>query len=185
LCYIFPIIILIGYLSSIGLYLIVPVNDKFNKTRYMLNFAGMRSSSYYIGLFLADFLIYSIGNILLVGFVFVLDLGVFTENAGNLLIILTVLGFPYITLAYLFGFLFENDETAFKWVFWMALATYLIPVLLEGKYMPKGLVSIFTLVFRVSSPFISFNDALSEIGKTLEITSVFSRITNYLCYQMI
>jgi len=168
----------------VGLYLIVPVNDKFNKTRYFLNFAGMRSSSYYIGLFLADFIIYSISNFLLVGFVFVLDLGIFTENAGNLFLILTVLGFPYISLAYLFGFVFDNPETAFKWVFWFALLTYIAPLLLTANYMPKDVRDILTTVFKVSSPFISFNDALSEIGKQ-EATSVFSRITSYLGYNMI
>ena len=97
---------MIGYLENIGLYLIVPVTDKFNKTRYLLNFAGIRSSAYYIGIFLADYVIYSISTILLFGFVFVLDLGIFTENAVNLFLILAVNGFPYITLAYLFGFLF-------------------------------------------------------------------------------
>jgi hypothetical protein len=159
----FPIFILIGYLTSIALYVIVPVNDKFNKTRYLLNFAGMRSSAYYIGLFLADFIIYSISNILLVGFVFALDLGVFTKNAGNLLLILTVLGFPYITLAYLLGFGFKDPEAAFKWVFWIALMTYLIPIILMGSYMPKDWIPTLEVIFKVLSPFLCFQDALSQM----------------------
>lgn len=142
----FPIFILIGYLSSIGLYLVVPVTDKFNKTRYLLNFAGMRSSAYYIGLFLADYIIYSISNFLLVGFVFILDLGIFSENAGNLFLILMVLGFPYITLAYLFGFVFDNPESAFKWVFYFALMTYAIPLILIN-FMPKDMMPTLKLVF--------------------------------------
>jgi hypothetical protein len=178
----FPIFILIGYLSSIALYTIVPVTDKFNKTRYLLNFAGMRSSAYYIGLFLSDFVIYSISNFLLVGFVFVLDLGVFTENAGNLFLILTILGFPYIALAYLMGFLFKEPETAFKWVFWIALATYVIPIILMGSFMPKSLIPTLEIVFKVSSPFLCFQDALSQLAKTLETTSVFHRIRIYLAY---
>lgn len=179
----FPIFILLGYLTSIGLYLIVPVNDKFNKTRYLLNFAGMRSSSYYIGLFLADYIIYSISNFLLVIFVYILDLGIFTEHAGSLLLILAVLGFPYITLAYLFGFVFDNPETAFKWVFWFALMTYAFPLIILG-FSPDDAKSTVKTVFMVLSPFMSFSDALSEIAKPVS-TSVFSRITKYLGYQMI
>lgn len=134
----FPIFILIGYLTSLGLYTIVPVSDKFNKTRNLLKFVGMRSSSYYIGLLMADYIIYSISNILLVSFVFFLDLGIFTENAWNLYIIISVLGFPYITLAYLLGFLFENPETAYKWVFWFAMTLYVAPIILQGgTFIPK------------------------------------------------
>jgi len=179
----FPIFILLGYLTSIGLYLIVPVNDKFNKTRYLLNFAGMRSSSYYIGLFLADYIIFSISNVLLIGFMFMLDLGVFTENAGNLFLILAVLGFPYITLSYLFGFVFENPETAFKWVFWFALMTYAMPIIILS-FLSKDDQPTVKTVFEILSPFMCFSGALSEIAKPLK-TSVFSRITKYLIYQMI
>ena len=149
----FPIFTMLGYLTSIGLYLIVPVTDKSNKTRYLLNFAGMRFSAYYIGLFLADFLIYSISNFLLVAVVYAMDVSTFTNNSANLLLILTVLGFPYITISYLFGFFFSNPETAFKWVFWFALIIYAIPLILLGSYMPKDLVPQFRIVFQVLSPF--------------------------------
>jgi hypothetical protein len=173
---------MLGYLESMGLYVVVPVDDKFNKTRYLLNFAGIRSSAYYIGIFMADYVIYSISSFLLFGFVFVLDLGVFTENAGNLLLILAASGLPYITMAYLFGFIFDNSETAFKWVFWLSLFTYAIPQILMGDYMPVDVVSILKIVFKASSPLLCFSYALSEIGKPDQSTSVFSRISIYLCF---
>ena len=66
-------------------------------------------------------------------FVSFLNLGIFSENALYLWLILTALGLPLITLAYLFGFAFENPETAFKWVFWFALMTYVIPLILITK----------------------------------------------------
>ena len=68
----FPIFILIGYVTAIGVYLLCPAQDRYDKTRYLLNFAGLRSSSYYVGILLADFLIFSISNVLLVISVFVL-----------------------------------------------------------------------------------------------------------------
>jgi len=148
----------------------------------------MRSSSYYLGLFLADSIIYSISNVLLVAFVSFLNLGIFSENAIYLWLILTVLGFPLITLAYLFGFIFDNPETAFKWVFWLALMTYVIPLILITKdvsFLAEDIRNVLSDIFQVLSPFIAFSCALTEIGTVNHHASVMGRIYKYLCYQII
>lgn len=157
----FPIFLIIGYLTTISLYLILPVLDKEKKTKYLLNFAGMRVSAYYIGMFLADFIIFSLSNVLLVAFVFVLDLGIFTANAGNLFFILTVLGFPYITLGYLMGFMFQDTKTAYRCAFWVALLIYAVPLILTGHYMPKSWIGTIKTVCAIASPFYSLQEALA------------------------
>lgn len=68
----FPILVAFGIMLSCGVYAWTTVSDREDKLRYLLNFAGMRSSSYYFGLLLADFIIYVIPQILLGIMVFIL-----------------------------------------------------------------------------------------------------------------
>ena len=68
----FPILIQVGYITSIGMYLLATTQDRYDKTRYLLNFAGMRSTAYYLGIFLADFLIFMASNILIIISIYIL-----------------------------------------------------------------------------------------------------------------
>jgi hypothetical protein len=54
----FPVLQIFGILISSGIFIFTPVEDREQKLRYLLNFAGMRSSAYYIGLLLADVVIF-------------------------------------------------------------------------------------------------------------------------------
>jgi len=69
---VFPFLISIGFVTSSGVYLITSVKDRQDKLRYLLNFGGMRSTSYYIGLVLADFTLYMVPTIAFVLVVIIL-----------------------------------------------------------------------------------------------------------------
>jgi len=69
---VFPLLISIGFVTSSGVYLITSVKDRQDKLRYLLNFGGMRSTSYYTGLVLADFTLYMIPTIAFVLVVIIL-----------------------------------------------------------------------------------------------------------------
>jgi hypothetical protein len=56
----FPILVTLGIVSSSGVFVFATVKDREDKLRYLLNFAGMRSSSYYLGFLFADVIIYCI-----------------------------------------------------------------------------------------------------------------------------
>jgi hypothetical protein len=56
----FPVLQIFGILISSGIFIFTPVEDREQKLRYLLNFAGMRSSAYFIGLLLADVVIFCI-----------------------------------------------------------------------------------------------------------------------------
>lgn len=56
----FPALTIMGILVSGGAFIVTPVKDREHKVRYLLNFAGMRPVAYYIGLFLADYILYFI-----------------------------------------------------------------------------------------------------------------------------
>ena len=102
----------------------------YDKTRYLLNFAGLRSSSYYVGILFADFLIFSISNVLLVISVFVLQLDTIKANAGWLFLVMQFFGLPYISLSYNLGYFFNNPETGFKFSILLSLLTYAVPLVL-------------------------------------------------------
>ena len=69
---VFPLLISIGFVTSSGVYLITTVKDREDKLRYLLNFGGMRSLSYYVGIVFADFTLYMIPTIAFIIVVLVL-----------------------------------------------------------------------------------------------------------------
>jgi ABC-type multidrug transport system permease subunit len=54
----FPTLLVISVLTSSGLYVVTPVKDREDKLRYLLNFAGISSGAYYIGLYTADLILF-------------------------------------------------------------------------------------------------------------------------------
>jgi hypothetical protein len=63
---IFPWLISGAFLLCSGLYCVTTVQDREEKLRYLLNFAGMRPSAYYLGLLLGDFWIFIVPSVLLI-----------------------------------------------------------------------------------------------------------------------
>ena len=53
-----PILVVLGITTSAGVFTFAVVSDREQKLRYLLNFAGMRSTSYYLGMFFADWLVF-------------------------------------------------------------------------------------------------------------------------------
>ena len=106
--YAFPIFCVAGILFSCGAFVVTPVADRELKLRYLLNFAGMRPLAYYLGLLLADYILYwiPITGLLLLSQLF--GIKQFNDNAGPIYAILMLFGFPYMTLIYLGSYLFSK-----------------------------------------------------------------------------
>lgn len=56
----------INLILACGLFMIVILKDRFDGLRYLLNFSGIKSLSYKLGLFLADMCIYMVMGILFI-----------------------------------------------------------------------------------------------------------------------
>lgn len=56
----FPIMAFVGVITTVALFFLTPVQDKEDRLRYLLNFAGMRSSSYFLGLLMGDIVIFTL-----------------------------------------------------------------------------------------------------------------------------
>jgi hypothetical protein len=93
-----------GICVTSGVYLITSVTDRQEKLRYLLNFGGMRSIPYYLGLFLADYLIYFIPSALFVLTTIMLGIDAFKSNKADFFISLITFGVGYVNLSNLIGF---------------------------------------------------------------------------------
>lgn len=111
---IFPLLLAIGYVTSSGVFLITTVKDREEKLRYLLNFGGMRSFSYYFGIVVADWCLFMIPTIAFVIVVYILDIEVFTNSIGLFVTTLTLFGLDLINLSNAIGFFFKNVDSAFK-----------------------------------------------------------------------
>lgn len=78
----------IGFVTSSGVYLITTVKDRQDKLRYLLNFGGMRSFSYYIGIVLADYLLYVGPTCVFILVVYILDITAFSNAIGLFIVAL-------------------------------------------------------------------------------------------------
>ena len=60
----FPYIINAGYATTTGVYMLMPIEERMKKTRHILKLSGMRTVSYWLGLFTADYMLYLIPTLL-------------------------------------------------------------------------------------------------------------------------
>lgn len=160
--YAFPSLVLVGYITSIGVYAVGPALDRFDKTRYLLNFAGQRSTSYYLGIFLADFLIFEISVVLIILMALILNITIVTKDGalGFVFLSLTVFGFPFIALSYAIGYIFKDPETGYKFAIIFGLLTYAIPLVLTLDFTSDWPSKTLKNVFGAIIPWISLNNSL-------------------------
>ena len=112
---VFPTLLIISIAISSGLFIITPVTDRQDKLRYLLNFAGITPFSYYMGLFLADCILFITPCILIILLAIILQLETITKNAWHILLALTAFGIVYMPVNYLIAHMFSQTETAFKY----------------------------------------------------------------------
>lgn len=70
----FPLLVALAIALTPGIYLITSVTDRELRLRYLLNFIGMRSTSYFAGIVLADLTIFFIPTLLVTSIIFILNL---------------------------------------------------------------------------------------------------------------
>jgi len=87
---------MIAILVSSGLFVITPVKDREDKLRYLLNFAGITSHAYYAGLFLADFILFTIPCALVVALAYACKIEAFINNSGEIFLSLTMFGLGFL-----------------------------------------------------------------------------------------
>lgn len=120
---IFSFLVLGGISMTSSVFLYAVVKDREDKLRYLLNFAGIRSSSYWLGIFFAEWILYSLPITALTLVTHVLQIKTFVENAGIIYLTFLIFGLPFISLMYVISFVFDKMETAGKYGF-LILASF-------------------------------------------------------------
>jgi len=110
----FTLWMLIGFCICSGIFILTPTQDRELKLRYLMNFMGIRSITYYLGNFLADMILFLIPCIAFVILLFPMKVEAFTQNWALFLGIMTSFGFSLIAMTYLVSFIFASSNSAFR-----------------------------------------------------------------------
>lgn len=102
----FTVWMLIGFCVCSGIFVLAPVSDREFKLRYLINFMGMRSYSYFIGNFLTDIILFMVPTIGFIFLLFPMKIEVFSDNWGTIFFLMSTFGVALITLSYVVSFLF-------------------------------------------------------------------------------
>ena len=115
-----------------GIFIETPVYERENKLRYALQVTGLRTTPYWIGMFIADYLLYLMPGLCFVALVYIFNIPTLTKYSAQTVPLYIVFGAPLITFMYLCNYMFSKSSTAFKSIgFIMYLVGFIIPVGLE------------------------------------------------------
>jgi hypothetical protein len=115
-----------------GIYLITSVTDRELRLRYLLNFIGMRSTSYFTGIVIADLTIFFIPTLLVTSIIFILNLDMLKGSVAlfSFLGTMILFGLSFINILNLIGFTMKSSEKAYKQSsIWMMVLAFGIPYL--------------------------------------------------------
>jgi len=92
----------------------VLVSEKEANLRYVLNFVGTRSASYFLGNFAAELIIFAGISLTLIILSLILGLDAVSKASGSVFLHLMVFAFAYIPLNYVISFLFTKADACTK-----------------------------------------------------------------------
>ena len=95
----------ISLIIACGLFVMVILKDRFDGLRYLLNFAGIQSFSYKLGLLLADFTLYLIMAALFIVVGLILGIDSIIKHSGDYMVVMAMFGFSFISMNYCFCYL--------------------------------------------------------------------------------
>jgi hypothetical protein len=102
----FPFILNSGFATTSGIYLLTPIEERQRKTKHILTISGMRTAPYWIGLFIADYILFAVPVILFTIFVEVMSIPGFSEHIFYFVGGMFGFGFGIISLTYLVSLMF-------------------------------------------------------------------------------
>lgn len=88
------------------------VQDRNDKLRYLLHFAGMRPLSYFSGIVLSDILINFFTMAMFVLVVYIMDITILVDEIGNFTLALLCFGFSFVNMCNVVGLPFTDATKA-------------------------------------------------------------------------
>jgi hypothetical protein len=109
-----PFLINFGYLTSAGVFLLLPMYDRENKLRTILHLNGSRIIAYWTGIFICDVLLFMLPTLLFLILVKAVNVSSLGDDIGGIFLILFGFGISLITLTYLVQYIFKNTTQALR-----------------------------------------------------------------------
>lgn len=110
----FPYILNAGYATTSGIYMLLPIEEREKKTRHILQLSGMRVIPYWLGLFMADYILFLIPTTLFGLLVGISGLQVFSDHLFQFIGGMLGFGIAIIAMTYLLASFFSNQNGAIK-----------------------------------------------------------------------
>ena len=110
----FPMIMIYGFATCSGIYLMTPVAERELKTRPILNMSGISSFQYYLGLFFGDLVLFIPPISIFILFTVMFGIKPFCNNLDRFLTLSAGFGPALITLTYLVSQCFRSNNAAVR-----------------------------------------------------------------------
>ena len=104
----FPFFLNIGYATTSGIFMLMPIEERQQKTRHILSISGIKAIPYWTGLFLADYTLFIFPTILFAILVTSLQLEAFSDSIAAFIFTMLAFGFSIICLTYLISSFFSE-----------------------------------------------------------------------------
>ena len=112
--FLFPFFLNYGFCSCAGIYVLTPISEREIKTRSILNMMGMKSSSYWIGLFLADYTIFLMPVACFMVFIYASHIMAFSDHMGAFLLVMAAFGGGLIANIYFIQHFYIDQNAAVR-----------------------------------------------------------------------
>lgn len=134
---VFPFLISFGTIGSAGQFALGMVIEREDKTRHLLNFAGMSSSAYCLSYLFAEYVIYSVPQVLLIITVYFLEIKAITDHVYLFFLSTMMFGLPFVSMMHIVSHFFSTLESALKYsttpVFWMFIILTIVQSFTEWE----------------------------------------------------
>lgn len=129
----FPFILNQGYATTSGIYMLLPIEERQKKTRHILRLSGGQIIPYWLGLFLADYILFLIPTTLFGLIVGMSGLQVFSDHLFQFIGGMLGFGIAIIAMTYLLASFFSSQDGAIKCnIFFQLIVGTFLPFIVMG-----------------------------------------------------
>lgn len=129
----FPYILNAGYATTSGIYMLMPIEERMKKTRHILRMSGMQILPYWLGLFLADYLLFLIPTTLFGVLVGCSGLSIFSDHLFQFIGGMLGFGVAVIAMTYFLASFFDSQDGAIKCnIFFQLIVGTFLPFIILG-----------------------------------------------------
>lgn len=124
----------------------------------------MRPSAYFFGFLASDFVIYLVPQFLLFLMIFILNLRDLISHIPMFLASIVIFSFPFISLCYLVSFLFDKQQSAYKYTSMIFFLLYILPTVIQSVLLSDSQAG--QTAFEIVFPLVVLNNNIQHILMT-------------------